>query len=277
MRLATYRMSEEDPLPHNAAAAATARAGLPLLHYCGYCGTTHAPDRTLCPARSAVCRACQKKGHFKVCCRNARRFTHSKAPAHAVSGAVTTAGTRISRQPTVEVSVTHKTGRRHPAVAIADMRAQVCVAGPALLAALSIKPASLKGCGGLKDVADLLLKCLGSCVCNITLGGRSTQQEIYFLHSAKSLFLSLDTCKELGLVPDGFPHHTLVGCSGTGCWRRDGSGTRQANINTISTSGGACRAAGRVAVATLFSHHLQHCQKPTACHGRQASSYPRDA
>ena len=33
------------------------------------------------------------------------------------------------------------------------------------------------------------------------------RQHIYFLQSAGSLFLSLEACKALGLVPENFPHH----------------------------------------------------------------------
>lgn len=40
------------------------------------------------------------------------------------------------------------------------------------------------------------------------MGDRTTVQDTYFIQSAKTLFLSLDACKALGLVPKAFPHHT---------------------------------------------------------------------
>ncbi|XP_063876921.1 uncharacterized protein K02A2.6-like [Scylla paramamosain] len=161
-----------------------------------------------CPAREAVCVACRKKGHFKRCCRSSKR-PHGTASAYAVSGSVTTAGANVSRQPTIEVTVALGKGAKHRTAAVADTGAQVCVAGAALLSSLNIQPTQLQGCAGLRDVADLPLRCLGSCRCDIYLGGHATQQEVYFVPSARSLFLSLSACKELGLVPAGFPHHSL--------------------------------------------------------------------
>ncbi|KAK8398601.1 hypothetical protein O3P69_004024 [Scylla paramamosain] len=136
---------------------------------------------------------------------------HGTASANAVSGSVTTAGANVSRQPTIEVTVALDKGAKHRTAAVADTGAQVCVAGVALLSSLNIRvqPTQLQGCAGLRDVADLPLRCLGSCRCDIYLGGHATQQEVYFVPSTRSLFLSLSACKELGLVPAGFPHHSL--------------------------------------------------------------------
>lgn len=52
-------------------------------------------------------------------------------------------------------------------------------------------PTMLQQQVGLRDVVDLPLKCLGSAVCSITLGGRSMEQAIYFIQLAKALFLLL--------------------------------------------------------------------------------------
>lgn len=60
-------------------------------------------------------------------------------------------------------------------------------------------------------MADLPLQCIGSHLCNISLGGLVTKQDVYFLPSAKSSFLSLGACEELGLIPEGFlRHHRLA-------------------------------------------------------------------
>ncbi|KAK8398888.1 hypothetical protein O3P69_004170 [Scylla paramamosain] len=137
------------------------------------------------------------------------RRPHGTASANAVSGSVTTAGANVSRQPTIEVTVALGKGAKHRTAAVADTGAQVCVAGAALLSSLNIQPTQLQGRAGLRDVADLPLRCLGSCRCDIYLGGHASQQEVYFVPFARSLFLSLSVCKELGLVPAGFPHHSL--------------------------------------------------------------------
>ena len=62
----------------------------------------------------------------------------------------------------------------------------------------------------MRDVADLPLQCLGACRCTISLGGLEAEQDVYFIPSAKSLFLSLSVCKRLGLVPASFPHHSQL-------------------------------------------------------------------
>lgn len=55
-------------------------------------------------------------------------------------------------------------------------------------------------------MADLRLKCLGFNVGNITLGVQATEQDVYFVQSAKALFMSLDACKGLKPVSENFPH-----------------------------------------------------------------------
>ena len=119
---------------------------------------------------------------------------------------VSSTGGRGPGHPTVEVVASHGSASS-PVVAIADTGAQVCVAGPSLLSSLRMRPATLQRASGLRDVANLPLKCLGSAPCSIALGNHTTEQDIYFLQSAGSLFLSLEACRELRLVPQNFPHH----------------------------------------------------------------------
>lgn len=199
----THAEEEGDPPPD--VAAVTPGKPQPT-RACWNCGTTHAPDRSSCPAKDAVCLGCRKKGHFKRCCKSSKR-PNSASTTNAVSGSVTLASTHVTRQPTVEVTVALGGKTEHRTAAVADTGAQVCVAGEALLSSLHIKPEQLRRRAGLRDVADLPLQCLGSRQCKISLDGTATEQEVYFIPSAKSLFLSLGACKELGLVPDSFPHH----------------------------------------------------------------------
>ena len=204
-RAAGIAQDAEDEDPPDVAAATAGKTH--ASRTCGNCGTMHAPDKASCPAREAVCLGCRKRGHFKRCCRGLKR-PNNTMPANAVSGSVTIAGTQVTRQPTVEVTVALGGGAKHRTTAVADTGAQVCVAGEALLSSLHIKPAQLRGRAALRDVADLPLQCLGSHRCLISLGGLVAEQDVYFIPSAKSLFLSLSACKELGLVPASFPHHS---------------------------------------------------------------------
>ncbi|MPC62648.1 hypothetical protein E2C01_056737 [Portunus trituberculatus] len=103
-----------------------------------------------------------------------------------------------------------------PVMAMADTVAQVCVAEPALLAKLGLQCIqAYPKKGGLRDVADLPLACLGTVECCFALDGRSTRQEVFMVKTARNLFISLTACKELGLVPDTFPFHVPT-AAGTG-------------------------------------------------------------
>lgn len=173
---------------------------------CGNCGKPHPPGKASCPAKTAVCLGCRKKGHYKKCCKGGKPPSVDK-PSQPTSGATTTAGTHPSHQPTVEVEVSHGETAGRCVEAVADTGAQVCVAGPSLLTALKMRPALLKRGAGLRDVANLPLECMGTIKCRITMSGHATVQDTYIIKSAKTLFLSLDTCKALKLVPEKFPHH----------------------------------------------------------------------
>ena len=193
---------------------------------CGHCGGRHAPERALyCPAKSATCRGCQKIGHFMKCCRSSKRSANGQTTSLDVSGAVLVAEVHRSPQPTVNVTVTRVRGDKNThTYAVADTGAQVCVAGPSLMSSINLRPALLQRRAGLRDVANLPLKCMGSAPCQIVCGGTSTVQDVYFMKTAKQFYLSLAACRDLGLVHEDFPHQTLLVAS-TGMSRASGPPT----------------------------------------------------
>ncbi|KAK8372279.1 hypothetical protein O3P69_017362 [Scylla paramamosain] len=184
--------------------AAPSRKNLPP---CGYCGDSHAPGRSNCPARTVTCSYCNKVGHMKKCCRSRRGHPASASkqaapasPLSEVSSAVTVADAHSTPQPTIDVIVSRGDGKEErKASAVADTGAQVCVAGPSLLHTLGIEPSQLQSRAGLRDVANLRLRCMGSTICQVTLGKRSTIQDVYIIQSARQFYLSLAACKALGL------------------------------------------------------------------------------
>lgn len=160
------------------------------------------PGKSQCLARTATCLSCSKVGHFQKCCRS---------KPTTVSGAVVAAVKGLSRPPTLQVTVTCQRGTSPTSVAaVVDTSAMVCVAGPGLLHALKVPRCQLQPVSGLRDVADKPLKCMGAAMCTFSASGTSTTQPIYFLSSAKTLYLSYDACKGLGLLPPDFAHHTGV-------------------------------------------------------------------
>ena len=94
--------------------------------------------------------------------------------------------------------------------AVPDTGAQVCVAGTPLMSALNLRPALSQRRAGLRDVANLQLRCLGSAPVAIAYKGVTTVKDVYFVGSANCFYISLSACRELGLVHTDFPHHTPV-------------------------------------------------------------------
>lgn len=180
---------------------------------CSRCGANNGHGKGQCPASGVRCLKCLKMGHFKKCC---RAKAASRKDVAVVTGAVTAAASQLSSHPRVEVKVTRGTHGIGPTsvLAVADTGAMVCVAGAALMSKLQLCTDELRKCRDLRDVADMRVQCLGSATCHISSGDRSTQQNVYFVRSAKDLYLSLGACKGLGLVPEDFPRHTqMVGAA----------------------------------------------------------------
>lgn len=110
------------------------------------------------------------------------------------------------------------------------------MAGPQLMATLGITRSLYIYRGGLRNVANELLQPLGSAVGTIQYEGRSTTQEVFLVKSASRFYISLEACKQLGLVHSNLPHQppttaiiTLEGDS-TGSERVGGLPPRPAAI-----------------------------------------------
>ena len=178
---------------------------------CGNCGGRHAPGKGLCPAKALTCHFCKKVGHLKRYCRSARKKGNSDEAAGLItSGAVTIANVGNSNQPSIQVLVMHG-GREVPCKAVPDTGAQVCVAGVELRSCLGVPALLQRQAGiGLRDVANLQLKCVGAAMVTISHKGLSTRQKVYFVDSAKNFYLSLSACKELGVVHRNFPQQVPV-------------------------------------------------------------------
>ena len=147
-------------------------------------------------------------GYFKRCCWG--QVASYKDPAN-VTEAVTAASTQLSLHPRLEVTVkgTYSTCAARVMV-IADTGAIVSMAGTMFMQRLGLKTRVLRECRHLRDVMNILLQCLGSAFCYIIAENMSTKQEVYFVHSARTLYLSLGACKGFSLVPEDYPLHTQL-------------------------------------------------------------------
>ena len=167
---------------------------------CNYCDRSHAAGRKNCPAWGSICGFCKKPGHWETVCKN-KKWGKGEAPT---SGAVCAAGAHL-KQPTTTVEIHAGSTGATQTLAVADTGAMVCVAGPKLFKELGLNKRILSKCGNLKDVADRYIEVWGYYQCCIELNGHQSYQNIYFIPTAKGCFLSLEACKELKLVHEGFP------------------------------------------------------------------------
>ena len=198
--VAGYR--QRNSAPHKS--AFTPRATSPLHTTCNYCGEKHDHGKASCLARNHFCKSCGKKGHrSKVC-------WSSKKQEKAVNS-VTVGGTTLLPEPLLQVSMASQLGGVELAVtALADTGAQVCVAGPALMLSLGLRPALLQRRAGIRDLARIPLTSLGAVACRISVCGRSTVQDVHFVKNVERLYLSCSACRDLGIIPQGFPQPATV-------------------------------------------------------------------
>ena len=177
---------------------------------CLNCDKYHDQGRQYCPARNVECFKCGGKGHFARCCMKSKRKIQGGKNSLAT---VRVSGTGASNLPKVriEMCVASK-GKWYEAMAVADTGAEVCVAGTQHLRLWGLNKKQLrKPKVRLVDIVGKAVPVWGVAVCGIRIGSVECQQKVYFAKSSSCVFLSLDSCKELCLVPKNFPYAQVPG------------------------------------------------------------------
>ena len=183
--------------------AAAARA--PPSRPCRGCGGRH--ERKTCFARALACNKCGKTGHIAKVCRSNPSDKNAADTEVSISGVLVAASVGVLDHPTIEVTVTPQAAQvSRVLAAVADTGAQVCVAGTRHLPTLGLRPAMLHRRAGIRDLAQVRLRCAGTARCRIELPDRYTVQEVYFIDDVERLYLSRAACTDLGLVPRDFPN-----------------------------------------------------------------------
>ena len=210
---------------------------------CGYCGkeghSARKQDRMqYCPAFSHICTKCGIPHHFESICRSrAKQKPSNSATAvfedfdafcsvtleHHVYDAYhkTWEKRRSAPQPTINVDVQAlpsdaedlgvRSTLRGPTdtaniLAVADTGCQSCLAGTSLLRQLGLHashltPTTMK----MRAANQAAIGIIGALAVRITHSGKMSRQIVYITGSTDKFFLSLETCKDLGLIPDSFP------------------------------------------------------------------------
>ncbi|MEL6802194.1 MAG: DDE-type integrase/transposase/recombinase [Bacteroidota bacterium] len=200
-RMSSYRKLQKAPKQTNSPRQAPARK----VRKCDGCGSIHhgSADRsTKCPAWTKLCSKCGKRGHFAKVCRATEAADHANALIAFVD-------VKAKGENEIELSIT-PTSQNPPTGTIIsaypDTGATLSVAGPDLLQKLKLS----RSC--LKDTTKRILTatgekihCIGKFQAKLSVGGRSTLQDIYICTNIKRMFLSKSGCISLGIVHEHFP------------------------------------------------------------------------
>ncbi|XP_066965683.1 uncharacterized protein [Macrobrachium rosenbergii] len=172
---------------------------------CSSCNRYHGHGRQACPARDVECFNCGGKGHVARCCLKGKRKSQGDKNSLAT---VKVSCTGRSNLPKVKIDIRIPSSRKWgQAMAVADTGAEVCVAGTQHLRLWGLSKGQLeKPKVKLVDIVGKAVPVWGVTRCCIKIGSVKCEQMVYFAKSSSCVFLSLDSCKELCLVPRDFPY-----------------------------------------------------------------------
>ena len=162
---------------------------------CGYCGRTPSHKRDACPAKSAVCSSCGKRGHYKAVCRSQPRVR--EVEVHDSSQSTSFLGTiSINEVNSDEWSAVLKMNTK-PTKFKLDTGAAVSVIGDKGVDArqpLSTSDKILRGPGGTT------LSTLGTFEATLQYKDRRVKETIYVIKGQTQALLSKSACVKLGLI-----------------------------------------------------------------------------
>ena len=186
---------------------------------CSYCGYDY-HSKMNCPAQGKVCNKCGKRNHFEQVCRTKKNVNAVLlATIEMIVGSSSTH--TPPKLPEVQLSISHGSCSPHYVSGIADTGAQVTVAGPSLLKQLQISAKMLyKPALTILHVGGNTLSLIGTYDVKIHHNNKICETTIYFVNGVKSLYLSLDVCKRIGLVHEEFPNidtSKLIGINSSSC------------------------------------------------------------
>ena len=200
-RISSYRKLKKSSNPRSTPRQTSTHKDQP----CSVCGSSQhgSSDRSSkCPAFKKTCNRCGKRGHFGKVCRSASTTDCANALIASIKVNVDTSSEiEVMLTPTAELSHSRISIRVFP-----DTGATLCVAGPTILTKLGLKVAHLKA--PKRRIATATggkINCIGKFQTTMTIGNRSTIQEIFVCKNIQRLYLSREGCIALGIVHEKFP------------------------------------------------------------------------
>ena len=181
---------------------------------CYYCGFER-HDKSKCPAQGKICTKCNKLNHFSNVCKSKskptakdKQTTGSAAVIICTIQSIEASSLKSAgKLPTLSVSsAKSKEDKGIEMEAVADTGAQACVAGREHMRKLNLSIADLsKPSLELRHVGGDKLNVLGSKIVNMELNGENIDVEVYFIKGITSMYLSIEACKKMHIIPQNFP------------------------------------------------------------------------
>ncbi|GFO13770.1 hypothetical protein PoB_004027500 [Plakobranchus ocellatus] len=204
---------------------------------CGHCGKAgHSSKKqermNHCPAFNHICNNCNLPQHFENVCRKSKQkqrtsqsnsatavfetlcsieqFARTIALDHHVYDFFCDVWEKRASTPQIESTLCGPT-RTTTILAVADTGCQSCLASTSFLNQLGLNishliPTSMK----MRAANQNTIGIVGALILRVTgftqsLESKTTRQIVYFSHSTDKLFLSMEACRDLGIIPDTFP------------------------------------------------------------------------
>ena len=172
---------------------------------CAGCGSNQHSSferSSKCPAWRKTCNNCGKLNHFSKVCR-----AHQATTADSANALIATVNDNTSNE--IELSITLSPENSNKAVSFSvypDTGATLCVAGLHILRKLGIKLPELQHTTrNIFTATGQKIICIGKFRASLSLGNRSTLQEIFVCRNIKRIYLSRAGCVALGIVHKKFP------------------------------------------------------------------------
>ena len=213
--IGTVNLDEEEQ-NSSIAALSTYRQSKHDMSKCHYCGLEK-HDKSKCPALGKRCSKCNKMNHFTSVCTAKKKKPNQTIPGSAA--VIISTIERVQKVVSEPIKALPRLGLKVSAdnikfvtlQVIADTGAQVCVAGIAQMKKLQIQPRNLQPpAHELKHVGGGQLNVLGSVTLQIQHNSIQVNTVVHFVDGIENMYLSIETCKSLGIISDNFPFSNLA-------------------------------------------------------------------
>ena len=202
--------STDDVLALNKSYRSNTRRNERFAKACSGCGSKDHKDSersSKCRAWKLKCNFCGNMGHMEKVCRQARSKKPSANNRHVKSAEMSLMVIGEVSSLNLPIKVKPVSSAQYVAMsAFPDTGANICLLGPQQLAQLDLKSSKINRCKNHISVAGgTTILATGWFEASFNLNDSHSKQTVYFSNKADRLFLSRQTCIDLGVVPPSFP------------------------------------------------------------------------